>query len=108
MPKKNPNNRNEHLSYLSVCIISVNNGSILDKSDIWKIGCIIEIHSNRIGKLEARADIDIKLVNQIGLDVEVDGIPIKEHANFKSFPKSTIACQRLATYLALNSQLEIR
>ena len=108
MPKKNPKNRNEHLSYLSVCVISVNNGTPLKTSDIWQIGCIIEVNSGYTGSLEARADVDTKFINQIGLIVEVNCIPIKEHAHIKPFPKNTIACQRLATDLALNSRLQIK
>lgn len=103
-----PKIQNDYMSDLSVCVISLNNGSILAESDIWNIGGIIEVNSNRVGKLEARADIDIKFVNQAGLIVEVNGIPIKEHANIKPFPKNAIACQRIATDLALNSQLQIK
>ena len=105
MPKKSPNGYKPNLS---VCVISLNDESILDELDIWNMGCIIAAHSNRIGKLKARADINIDFVNQTGLIVEVNCIPIKEHANIKPFPKSEIACQRLATDLALNSQLKIK
>ena len=108
--KNNPpidNNKPNRLPDLSVCVISSSDGSKLGEAQIWKIGCVIESISNYDGDLKARADINIEYVNDVSLIVEVNGIPIDEHANIKPFPKQFLECQKKATYLANNSQLEI-
>lgn len=107
MPPKNPQNRKECLPNLSVCVISLNDGTLLNDVDIWRIGSLVESISGHNGALEARADISVSFVNGIDLRVEVDCIPFKEHANIKSFPSSIVLSQRLASDLALNSTLEL-
>lgn len=107
LPHKNPQNRNEFLPNLSVCVISLDDGSLLDEQEIWNIGFTVGSISGYTQPVEARADISVANISKCQLIVEVDSNPFKEHANIKPFPSDPLRCQRLATELAMNSELRI-
>ena len=92
---------------LSVYRISALSDSDEEFSDdkVWEIGREYVQTAGRT--LKARANLSVDNVYQNNLEVVSAPYPHKRHANITPFPAARIACQRIATKLALASELVI-
>ena len=100
MPPKDKENPNVYTAELSVCLTSG-----LSNYEVWKLG--IENVQSAARSLSARADLSVAAVSEAGLKVVHDPQPYEQHANLTPFPADKLACQRIATKLALASQLVV-
>ena len=100
MPPKDKENPNVYTAELSVCLTSE-----LSDDEVWKLG--IENVQSAARSLYARADLLVADVSKAGLKVVHDPQPYERHANLTPFPADKLACQRIATKLALASQLVV-
>ena len=106
MPPRNREIRTLYSSDLSVYRISaLSDGKKLSEDQVWKIGREYVQTAGRI--LKARADLSVDDVYQNTLKVVPAPSPHKRHANITPFPADRTACQRIATKLALASDLVI-
>ena len=106
MPPRNREIRTLYSSDLSVYRISaLSDGKKLSEDQVWKIGREYVQTAGRI--LKARADLSVDDVYQNTLKVVPAPSPHKRHANITPFPANRTACQRIATKLALASELVI-
>ena len=106
MPPRNSEIRTLYSSDLSVYRISaLSDGKKLSEDQVWKIGREYVQTAGRI--LKARADLSVDDVYQNTLKVVPAPSPHKRHANITPFPANRTACQRMATKLALASELVI-
>ena len=106
MPPRNSEIRTLYSSDLSVYRISaLSDGKKLSEDQVWKIGREYVQTAGRI--LKARADLSVDDVYQNTLKVVPAPSPHKRHANITPFPANRTACQRIATKLALASELVI-
>ena len=100
MPPKDKENPVLYTAELSVCLTSG-----LSNYEVWKLG--IENVQTEARSLYARADLLVADVSKAGLKVVHDPEPYEQHANLTPFPSDKLACQRIATKLALASQLVV-
>ena len=106
MPPRNSEIRTLYSSDLSVYRISaLSDGKKLSEDQVWKIGREYVQTAGRI--LKARADLSVDDVYQNTLKVVPAPSPHKRHTNITPFPANRTACQRMATKLALASELVI-
>ena len=100
MPPKDKENPDLYTAELSVCLTSG-----LSNYEVWKLG--IENVQSAARSLSARADLSVAAVSKAGLKVVHDPQPYERHANLTPFPSDKLACQSIATKLALASQLVV-
>ena len=107
MPPRNSEIRALYNKDLSVYRISALSDSDEEFSDdkVWEIGREYVQTAGRT--LKARANLSVDNVYQNNLEVVSAPYPHKRHANITPFPADRTACQRIATKLALTSELVI-
>lgn len=107
MPPRNREIRALYNPDLSVYRISAlpDGSEELSDDQVWEIGREYVQTEGRI--LKARADLAVDDVYQNNLEVVPAPSPHKRHANIAPFPTDRTSCQRIATKLALASELVI-